>query len=282
MPHGRRLCKRTSLHGDLRTSLQRFERHIFAIGASLWRGVGKVPVATEPSQRIGVRLSRKSKELLFAGSLGLMKVNPRAVVASEHAVHEHHMKVHVEVEATAEPLHEHNGPALGSHMPSSSRSPLNHPEDGLHEQTCECSQYRGFQCCQHAKLVGKREHVLPKGHIGQHAVDKMCPGVGHASPGAAWAYASVFAREWHEQVMATVVAMRAHEAVREHAAAKVGTKLSLHVGRKWLVVRFRRVTKERRKVPLHQAVEPCLRWPSRRVCRREGSHEYRAANPMPR
>jgi hypothetical protein len=42
------------------------------------------------------------------------------------------------------------------------------------------------------------------------------------------------------------------------------------------------VTKERRQVPLHHPVERSLRWPSRRVCRREGSHEYRAANPMPR
>ena len=241
-----------------------------------------MPVATEPSRRIGVRSNRKRKELLFAGSLGLIEVNPRAVVASEHAVHEHDMKVHVEVEAATEPLHERNGPALGSHMPSSSGSPLIHPEDRLHEQTCERSQYRGFQCRQHTKLVGKREHVLPKGHIGQHAVDKVGPGVGHASPRAAWAYAPVFARERHEQVMTAVVAVRANEAVGEHAASKVCAKLSLHVGRERLVVRFRRVTKERGQVLLYYPVERSLRWPPRRVCRREGSHAHRAAKGMPR
>jgi hypothetical protein len=41
------------------------------------------------------------------------------------------------------------------------------------------------------------------------------------------------------------------------------------------------VTKERGKVPLHHAVERSLRWPPRSVCRREGSHESRAAKPMP-
>jgi hypothetical protein len=192
------------------------------------------------------------------------------------------MKVHVEVEAAAEPLHEHNGPALGSHMPSSSRSPLIRPEDGLHEQTCEGSQHRRFQCRQHAKLVGKREHVLPEGHVGQHAVHKVGPGVCHAPPGAAWAYAPVLAREGHEQVMAAVVAVRAYETVREHAASKVGAKLALHVGRKWLVVRLGRVAKERRKVSLHNSVERSLRWPPRRVCCRKGSHESpRAAKRMP-
>jgi hypothetical protein len=75
VPLGRCPRKRTSLHGDLRTSLQCFKRYIFAIGASRSRGVGKMPVATEPSHRIGVRLSRKPKELLFAGSLGLMEVS---------------------------------------------------------------------------------------------------------------------------------------------------------------------------------------------------------------
>jgi hypothetical protein len=74
VPLGRCPRKRTSLHGDLRTSLQRFNLHI-SVAARLSRGVGKVPVATEPSHRIGVRLSRKPKELLFAGSLGLMEVS---------------------------------------------------------------------------------------------------------------------------------------------------------------------------------------------------------------
>jgi hypothetical protein len=130
--------------------------------------------------------------------------------------------------------------------------------------------------------VGEREHVLPKGHVGQHAIDKVCPGIGHASSCAAGAYASVLARERHEQVMATVVAVRTNEAMREHAAAKIGPKLPLHVGRKWLVVRFRRVTKKRGNVPLHHPVERSLRWPPRSVCRRKGSHEMRAAKPMPR
>jgi hypothetical protein len=109
----------------------------------------------------------------------------------------------------------------------------------------------------------------------------LCPGVGHAPPRTARAYAPVLAREGHEQIMTTVVAVRANEAVREHAASKVGTKLPLHVGRKRLVVRLGRVTKERGKVPLHHAVERSLRWPPRSVCRREGSHNNRAAKPMP-
>ena len=46
-----------------------------------------MPAATEPAHRTCVRVRRKRKEFLFAGSLGLMEVDPRAVAASEDCAH---------------------------------------------------------------------------------------------------------------------------------------------------------------------------------------------------
>jgi hypothetical protein len=86
-----------------------------------------------------------------------------------------------------------------------------------------------------AKREGEREHPLPDRRLGQHAVDEVRCGVGHASATARGTEAAALARERNDTVETAGVAVHAHEAVREHPAAQECAQLARDEARRGAV-----------------------------------------------
>jgi hypothetical protein len=63
-----------------------------------------------------------------------------------------------------------------------------------------------------AQRKWQREHPLPHGHLGQHAIDQMRGGVGHSAAAARGTEAPALAREGDDAIETTAVAVHAHEA----------------------------------------------------------------------
>ncbi len=78
-----------------------------------------------------------------------------------------------------------------------------------------------------AECVGEREYPLANGHLGNHAIDEVGRGIGHAASAAGRAEAAPLAREGDEAVELAVVAVQAQESVGEDAAAQIGAELVL-------------------------------------------------------
>ena len=69
--------------------------------------------------------------------------------------------------------------------------------------------------------------AMSDGYLGQHAVDEVRGGVGHAAPAAGGAEAAALAREGDETLELALVAAQAKEAVGRDAAAQIGAELVL-------------------------------------------------------
>lgn len=74
---------------------------------------------------------------------------------------------------------------------------------------------------QGTKLERERKHPLPHGYSREHAIDQMGRDVGHAPASAARTDSARLAGEGHEEIVAALVAVGAHEAMGEDTAAQV-------------------------------------------------------------
>jgi hypothetical protein len=87
--------------------------------------------------------------------------------------------------------------------------------------------------------IGQGEHPLPAGDFGKYAVYQVRSGIGHATTATGRAEAATLAREGDEAIVPAVVAVKAKEAVGQHAATKVGAERLLDEARSVLVSRSR-------------------------------------------
>jgi len=143
------------------------------------------------------------------------------------AVEQQRVEVDVQVQRVAEALHEGDGSA----MPARDRPLLpgaapQRREDAAHEDVEHVAHERRVVGKPVAERKGQREHPLPHRHLGQHAIDEMRSGVGHAAPAARRAEAAALAREGDDAIEPAAVAVHAHEAIRKDPAAEEGAKLA--------------------------------------------------------
>jgi hypothetical protein len=92
----------------------------------------------------------------------------------------------------------------------------------------------------------------------------MRRGVRHPAPRAARTDAATEAGERHEEIVAALIAVRADESVREHAAAEVAAELLLDVARERRLVGLARMSEEGLEVTSNDRVQNRLRrstWP---------------------
>ncbi len=94
-------------------------------------------------------------------------------------------------------------------------------EDGSQEGAQDLAREPRIPGAAIAKRIGQREHPLPDRDLGQHPIDEMGRGVGHAAAAAGGAEAAAFAREGDQAVVAAGVAVDAEEPMGEHAALEI-------------------------------------------------------------
>ena len=143
------------------------------------------------------------------------------------AVEQKRVEVDVQVQRVAEALHEGDGSA----MPARDRPLLpgaapQRREDAAHEDVEHVAHERRVVGKPVAERKGQREHPLPHRHLGQHAIDEMRSGVGHAAPAARRAEAAALAREGDDAIEPAAVAVHADETMREDPAAQEGAELT--------------------------------------------------------
>ena len=100
-------------------------------------------------------------------------------------------------------------------------------EDGAHEETQDGARERGVVGEAIAEREGQREHPLPHGDLRQDPIHQVGGCVGHTPPAAGGTEAAALAREGDDAVQAAGVAVHAHEAAGEDAAAEEAPELAL-------------------------------------------------------
>jgi len=110
------------------------------------------------------------------------------------------------------------------------------------------------------EAIRQAQHPLPNLHIRQHVVDRVRRALGHPTPTAGQTKAAPFARERHQAVMATRIAVKARESGGEAAAGQELAKLARHEARQAFAVAERGHPRaERLEVVADEAVEHGVR-----------------------
>jgi hypothetical protein len=110
------------------------------------------------------------------------------------------------------------------------------------------------------EAIRQAQHPLPNLHIRQHVVDRVRCALGHPTPTAGQTKAAPFARERHQAVMATRIAVKARESGGEAAAGQELAKLARHEARQAFAVAERGHPRaERLEVVADEAVEHGVR-----------------------
>lgn len=154
------------------------------------------------------------------------KPGSAGLAPGEEPVQHQHVQVEIEDQAAAEPLREHDGSVL---RPGIARCTAQLGDNGIDEDLAR--RGRGI-CSKGAQLPyfeRKREHPLSHRDRREHPVRHVRGRVAHAASIAARTDAASFAREGHEQIMATVIAMPPQEPVGKYTAIEVGAKGALDI-----------------------------------------------------
>ena len=130
-------------------------------------------------------------------------------------------------------------------------------EDRAHEDAQHGARERRVVGEAVAEGERQREHPLADRDLGQHAVHQVRGRVGHAPAAAGRAEAAALAGEGDDAVEAAVVAVHAHEAVGEDAAAEEAAELALDEARHRALARLR-AGQEGLELALDDAVEDAL------------------------
>ncbi len=161
-----------------------------------------------------------------------MEAQPSLRIPRVDAVEHERVEVDVQIQRITEALHEGDGAALAAcERHAGSRAPPQRGEDGAHEEAEHRARERAVVGQAVAQGKGQRQHPLPHGDLGQHAVDEVCGGVGHAAAAARRAEAAALAREGHDALASAGVAAYAHEAVGEDPQREERPKLAFDEAR---------------------------------------------------
>ncbi len=178
---------------------------------------------------------------------GLEAWREGAAWRDEGAVEDKRVEVQVEIERAPKPLCEDHGARAGGELGLTARGGLALARTRARKSlggASECAllqpteqrarddaAHGGAQSRaggeQEADAEGKREHPLAHGRVGQHVVNEVRGGVGHAPAAAGGAEAAAFAGKRYEFVAQAARAVHAREAVGEQAALEVAAQLAL-------------------------------------------------------
>jgi len=128
------------------------------------------------------QLARHALDLGVLGRGQRMKAQPAFPIPRVDAIEHERMEMEVEIQGIAEALHERDGAAMRVAAASAqTRSSSQGGEDGAHEEAEHRARKRAVVGHAVAQREGQREHPLPHGDLGQHAVHEVSRGVGHAA-----------------------------------------------------------------------------------------------------
>ncbi len=139
-------------------------------------------------------------------------------------------------------------------------------EDGSQEAAQDLAREPRVPGAAEAKRIGQREHPLSDRDLGQHPVDEMGRGVGHATTATGRTEAAALAREGDEAVVAAGVAVDPEKSVGEHTTLEVRADLALDEASDG-GARPSRSCEERQQLRSDDLVEECLLGPPHAIAR---------------
>ncbi len=170
----------------------------------------------DPCHVFGLR-GRKSHEV--SGAMRRSRVD---------TVEHERMEVGREVQSRPEALDERDRAALrlaNSEERSCSSSLVR--KDGAQEGPQHVARESRVPGTAIPERMGQREHPLPDRDLGQHPVDEVGCGVGHAAAATGRTEAAALTREGHEPVVAAGVAVDTEESVGQYSALHIASELAL-------------------------------------------------------
>jgi hypothetical protein len=144
------------------------------------------------------------------------------------AVERQGVKVHVQVQRGSKPLDEADRAALAvSQVPLISRAAAEFGKERAKEGAQHLAGEPRVVRAPVAERIGQCQDPLADGHFGQNAVHQVRRGIRHAPAAARGAEAAPLAGEGNEAIELAGIAVQSQEAMRQHTAAEVGSKLLL-------------------------------------------------------
>src|SRR5207247_2365052 len=130
--------------------------------------------------------------------------------------------------STTKPLHESHGSALRAHDPAVLAGPASErAKHGLDKNVYDLAHQTRVIGQVVTQCKWKREHPLPDGHFGQHAIYQMRRSVRHPAAATARAEAPALARKWNNPILSTGIAVNAQEAVCGNTTLQKQSKFAL-------------------------------------------------------
>jgi len=130
--------------------------------------------------------------------------------------------------STTKPLHESHGSALRAHDPAVLAGPASErAKHGLDKNVYDLAHQTRVIGQVVTQCKSKREHPLPDGHFGQHAIYQMRRSVRHPAAATARAEAPALARKWNNPILSTGIAVNAQEAVCGNTTLQKQSKFAL-------------------------------------------------------
>ena len=152
---------------------------------------------------------------------------PAGSILGVDSVEDERMEMDVNVEGTAESLHEGHGPALPvADAALTAGSPAQRREDRAHEDLKDVPHQCRVIGQAVAQVDGKREDPLAHWDIREDPIDEMGGGVGHAPAAAGTADSTTLTRVSDDPILATRLAVNPKKAPREHAAVEEGAQFA--------------------------------------------------------
>jgi hypothetical protein len=173
---------------------------------------------------------------LFGSEARFLKVQVLGIIPTKHAVDHHHMKMQVGIEQTAEAVDKNDGADVCVDVLTEvcSAACLRRAfSQALFDVVQEAMQNGVLQIGVVevvAKPFGEREYPLPYRQAREDVIDEVRGGFDHATGGAGGADATAFAGVSHQEVVATIGAAGASEAVGENAAFEVAAEFAFDMG----------------------------------------------------
>ena len=170
---------------------------------------------------------------------GGMKADARRVIRGdgrlEYPVDDATVKVHMLVQAGAEPVDEGDRPDPGTDGATGTlfaQAAFHHGQEN--------AQHRALQgriaLKEVAQPLGHGEHPLPHRQRRKDVIDQVRRGFRHAPRIAGWTHATTFTGVGDQEIVLTLVAVSSGEAVGEDAAFEIATKGALDMGRRCFTV----------------------------------------------
>jgi len=153
-----------------------------------------------------------------------VKAKPSFRLPLEHTVENEGVKVHVEIESAAEALDDRNRTATAFHV-SRPCLPALEAEKCSHVDGKDRAAQGVIPREDVSQSVGKREHPLAAGNLGEDGVDEVCGLGGHAPAATARADAATLTRERNEALEAAFAATESRKASPEGSASEKVAKL---------------------------------------------------------